>query len=202
MAKVFLEISMSLDGFVAGPEVSMAQPMGLGGQVLHHWMFGDGAREPTAQDLEMAGAMFEGAGAILMGRRTFDLGIDHWGEDGAFLRPCIVVTHRGHERIVRGATQFIFVTGGTGAALAEARSAAGDKKDICIMGGAELARQYLARGEVQELRIHLAHVLLGAGTPLFDPAPGAAPETRRLAATQVVDTPFATHFRFRVRGSV
>jgi dihydrofolate reductase len=194
MGTVFLEITMSLDGFVAGPDVDMEEPMGKGGEVLHEWLFGDGSHAPTEGDRQVADEMFASTGAFVLGRRTFDVGERPWGADGAFGMPCFVVTHRARDILVKGPTTFTFVTGGIESALQQAQAAAGEK-DVCVMGGAAVAREFLEAGLLDELRIDLAPVLLGAGTRLF--ADGVAAQIR-LESTRLIESPFATHLRFRV----
>jgi dihydrofolate reductase len=155
-------MTMSLDGFISGPDVRVGQPLGLGGERLHEWLFppdNDVDREATA-------AIFDTSGAVLMGRRVYDT-IEGWGDEDAFGRPCFVVTHRAHGERVRGATTYTFVTDGLINALEQARAAA-EEKDVTIMGGANLAQQFIEGGLVDELRIHVAPVLFGAGTRLFD----------------------------------
>lgn len=190
MAIVFAGISMSLDGFVAGPNIGSQHPMGEGGMRLHRWMFED----TTDRDEEIVRERFESSGAVVIGRRTFDVGIELWGEDGAFGMPCFVVTHNARERLVRGPTTFHFVTGGIQEAVRTAQAAAGNKK-VWVMGGAEIIRQSIAAGLVDELSINLAAVLLGKGTRLFDDA-GRTAELERL---QVIETSSATHLHFRIR---
>ena len=116
------------------------------------------------------------------------------GDDGAFGMPCFVLTHRSKAKLVKGPTSFTFFTEGIGKCLERARAAAGGK-DVCIMGGASAAQQYLSAGLVEELRIHLAPCLLGQGTRLFD---GIGTEPVRLEPTRVMESPFATHLNFRV----
>lgn len=192
--KVVVNITMSLDGFIAAPNVDLERPLGDGGERLHYWAFGDGSTPASAADREVAGELFTSTGAFLIGRRTFDVGEGPWGEDGAFGRPCFVLTHRGRELLRRGPTTFTFVTDGIESALAQARAAAGDR-DVCVMGGAGIAQQYLAAGLIDELHLHLAPVLLGAGTRLFEPL-GA--ERIELECTRLIASPGATHLRFRV----
>lgn len=189
---VFVELTLSLDGYVAAPGVSVEQPLGEGGECLHAWLLG-GDGVSTADDRRVAAEMFEHTGAFVLGRRTFDVGEGPWGEDGAFGRPCFVLTHRARAPLQRGPTTFAFVTGGFDDALARARAAAGDRH-VCVMGGADVARQALASGAVDELRVHLAPLLLGAGTRLFDRAATAV----RLRRTHVAATPAATHLRYAV----
>lgn len=193
MANVFLDMTQSLDGFTCGPDVSAENPLGLGGEPLHAWLFGDEAGPPDDLDREIAAEFFAGTGAFVLGRRTFDLGIAHWGEDGAFGRPCFVVTRRPHEPLTVGPTSFAFVTEGIESALAQARAAAGGQ-NVCVMGGGELGAQYLRAGLIDELRLHLAPLLLGAGGRLLDSAGVGA-----LRATRAVQTRLATHLRYELR---
>jgi dihydrofolate reductase len=187
-----LHVSMSLDGFVAGPDVSVDRAMGRGGEELHGWLFAQ-PRHPV--DREVADAMHSTAtvGAVLMGRRTFDVGIAHWGDDGAFAMPCVVVTHRAHDTIAKGPTSFTFVTSGLENAVARACAAAGDKA-VSVMG-ADLARQLLSAGLIEELDIDLVPIILGGGTTLFG---HLTPGVVRLQQLDVQPSATVTHIRYRV----
>ena len=195
MGKVIAEITTSVDGYAAGPEVSSADPMGRGGERLHRWL-GMAGEATVAEDRDIAAGMFATTGAFVLGRRMVDLGLEHWGEDVTFGRPCMVVTGRPHETIVRGATTFTFVTGGVERAVAAARAAAGEG-DVLVAGGPSVVRQAIAAGAVDELRLHVAPLLLGAGTALFEP--GHGPD-RELEVVRAVTTPLATHWTFRLPG--
>ena len=192
MGKVLLHVSMSLDGFIAGPDVGVERPLGEGGERLHDWMFG-GAGDP--RDEVVASEMFSTAttGAVVIGRRTFDVGIGEWGDDGAFGLPCFVVTHRPAEPLVKGPTTFTFVTDGIEPALERATAAARDK-NVNVMG-ADLARQFLRAGLLDEILINLVPVLLGGGVRLFEDL-GADPVD--LERTSLIATPGVTHVRFRL----
>ena len=190
MSKVIVEISPSVDGFVAGSGVSVERPFGTAGHRLHRWIGFEGA-EPAAEDRAASEAVFATAGAVVIGRRMFDVGIGTWGEDGAFERPTFVVTHRGEEPLVRGRTTFHFVAG-VDAALERAREAA-EGKDIVVAGGADIVRQCLREGAVDELRLHLVPVLLGEGTPLFE---RGGPTELTLAGA--VRSPNALHLTYRL----
>jgi dihydrofolate reductase len=192
MGKVVVHKSMSLDGFVTGPDVRVDQAMGAGGERLHEWMFVEDV-DPADAQVAAENYSTERVGAVLMGRTHFTVGIGHWGEDGAFRMPCFVVTHRPAEPVVTGPTTFTFVTDGLGAALGRAQDAAGDK-DVNVMG-ASISRQLLAAGLVDEVRINLVPVLLGDGARLFD---GLGPDGPRFERTRVVDSPRATHVTYRV----
>lgn len=194
VSTVFLEITTSLDGFVAGPNVAHGNPLGDNGERLHRWMFGDDAHPLSDADRKMSARLFAGAGAVIMGRRTFDLGIGAWGDDGAFGLPCYVLTHRAQPTLIKGPTTFTFITSGLTTALKQARAMAGGKP-VCVMGGASVAHQALRARLVDELRLHVAPLLLGAGARLFDANRCPSVELERLNATE---TPLATHMTFRV----
>ncbi|MGH3313700.1 MAG: dihydrofolate reductase family protein [Streptomyces sp.] len=191
MSKVISGISMSLDGFVTGPNVTREQQLGEGGEVLHHWL-----HEADLRDAELPAEMREGPGAILMGRRSFDLaeGEGGWGEGGpAGPAPCFVLTHEPpEEESVRAPTVFTFVTDGIHSAVKQAKAAAGGK--VVGVHGASAAQQCLAAGLMDEIEIHLAPVLLGNGTRLFE----HLGDQVQLQRTTVVEAPNVTHLRFRV----
>ena len=165
MSKVIMEMSVSLDGYVTGPHVRPEEPMGDGGEHLHEWMFA----EKSAKEVEtFQTAKYSEIGALIVGRRMADLGIGPWGEEPAFHAPCFVVTHHPAGTIVKkGGTSYIFVTDGIEAALDRARQAAGPQ-DVQVNGGADVARQFLNAGLLDEIRLHLVPIILGAGTRLFD----------------------------------
>jgi dihydrofolate reductase len=195
MPSVIIDISPSLDGYVAGSDIAVERPFGEVGLRLHRWIGFDGAT-PSPDDEAMAGRMFDGAGAVVVGRRMFDVGIGTWGPDGAFERPTFVVTSRPQAPLQRGRTRFTFVTEGVKAALASARAAAGEL-DVVIAGGADVAEQCLATGQVDELRLHIIPVLLGGGTRLF--ARGL-PASIELRLTDQIATEHALHCTYRVEG--
>jgi dihydrofolate reductase len=191
MGKVITGISMSLDGFVTGPNVTRAQQLGDGGQVLHRWL-----AEPDEHDTEVLAGMGEHLGSILMGRRSYDLaeGDGGWDDGGpAGPAPCFVLTHQAPPpHTVRAPKVFTFVTDGIHSAVAQAKAAAGD--NVVGVHGASAAQQCLAAGLMDEIQIHLAPVLLGGGTRLFDHLGGRF----ALERTQVVASSNVTHLRFRV----
>lgn len=191
MAIVRAFMSMSLDGFVTGPDVSVAHPMGIGGHRLHSW-FG---KTMDAADAEVAAAMFsaESTGAVVMGRRTFDVGIGPWGDDGTFHLPCFVLTHRSAPRLVKGPTSFDFVTDGVAAVLARAQAVAGERA-VNVMGAATV-QQFLQAELLDEIHIDLVPVLLAAGTRLFSLVNGKRVE---LELTRLVGSPVVTHVSYRV----
>ena len=192
MSKVISGISVSLDGFVTGPNVTREQQLGDGGDVLHRWL---GSGDP--RDEAVLAGMGEGAGAILMGRRSYDLaeGDGGWGDGGpAGPLPCVVLTHSPPPPdTVRAPSVFTFVTDGIHSAVEQAKAAAGDDKVVGVHG-ASTAQQSLAEGLMDEIQIHLIPVLLGSGTRLFDLLGGQF----QLERTDVVETPNATHLRFKV----
>jgi dihydrofolate reductase len=211
MATVFTDISMSLDGFVAGSALTLDDPLGAGGMQLHEWAFRLAAwRAPHGLDGGEAGpesALVErtlGAAAVVMGRRMFSGGDGGWeddpnaggwwGDDPPFHVPVFVVTHHRRARLEKlGGTSFMFVTDGVESAVEQARAAAGGR-DVSIAGGASLVQQCLALGLLDELQVHVAPVLLGGGgVPLFA---GVAPA--KLEIVETVATPQATHVRYRV----
>lgn len=191
MGRVLMEITMSLDGYTTGPDVSAEDPLGRGGDRLHDWMFaGRSAADTDRYETDH----FSTIGAVILGRRMADLGIGPWGEEPTFHAPCFVVTHRPAETIVKkGGTSYIFVTEGIDAAMARAREAAGEQ-DVMVIGGADIDRQYLNAGLIDEIRLHLAPIVLGGGTPLFA---GVRPELP-LVPSQATNSPLATHLTYQV----
>ena len=211
MPKVVADISISLDGFVAGPEPTLEEPLGKGGEQLHEWAYPLAAwRRPhgleggeTGTESDLLEAAFGAAGAIVIGRRMFSGGGGPWGDDPKadgwwgdeppFHCPVFVVTHHPRETVEKlGGTSFVFVTNGVEAAVERARAAAGDK-DVAIGGGASVIQQCLAAGLLDELSVHIAPVLLGGGVRLFEDAPA-----QRLEILDVVEGERATHVRYHV----
>src|SRR5215471_13021947 len=142
-----LDITMSLDRFVSAPNVGEPRPLGEEGECLHNWLFGDGTTAPTEADREVIQEMFAQAEEYVMGRRTLDVGEKPWG---TFYVPCFGLTHRTRATLVKGPTTFTFVTAGLDKCLEEAKAAAG-KKDICVIGGGEIAQHCLKVGVVDEI---------------------------------------------------
>ena len=191
MSRVLLEMSMSLDGCVTGPDVSDEEPMGRGGEALHEWMF---AGRSPAEARHWQTQHFTGIGAVILGRRMADLGIGPWGEEPVFHAPCFVVTHRPAETIVKkGGTSYTFVTGGVAAALRQAQEAAGSEH-VLVNGGAEINRHFLDAGLVDEVRLHLVPVALGGGVRLFD----RARSDLGLIPTAAVAAPLVTHLTYEI----
>jgi dihydrofolate reductase len=198
--KVIGGITISLDGYITGPNDRLGAGLGDGGERLHHWVFGgpwtyDSPRgSPVRADQDYLDEVFASGGAWIVGRTMHDV-VDGWGDDPGFGVPVFVVTHRSRETVVKGDTTFEFVTGGIADALAQAQAAAAGK-NVIVMGGADLLRQYLAAGLVDEFTLTLAPVLLGAGKRLFD---GISTTDITFERTAVIESPFATHLRFSVQ---
>lgn len=185
---VNLWITMSVDGFIAGPDVGPDEPMGRGGEELHEWMFRAEGDVHGALQVE-AKAKY---GAAVIGKRMFTLGLEPWG-DVPIPVPTFVVTHEAREDLPMSSGTFTFVTDGVEAALERAKAVAGDK-DVVVMGGAEIASQALRAGLVEQIELYVAHRLLGGGTRLFD----ELDEPVELEALDVAELPHATRLRLRV----
>jgi dihydrofolate reductase len=213
MARLFLDISMSLDGFVAGPNQTLEQPLGEGGEGLHEWVFPLASwRAPhgleggeTGADDDLVRERLERTGAVIMGRRMFSGGAGPWasdpnadawwGDNPPFHVPVFVLTHHEREPVEKeGGTTFVFVNDGIESALAQAGSAAGEK-DVALAGGASVAQQYLQAGLLDELHVHVTPVLLGGGVSLFGELGTDAPT---LKLTKVLESPFVTHLSYDV----
>ena len=209
---VFVDISMSLDGYVAGPNATLEEPLGTGGEQLHEWVTRlEAWRRPHGQEggeTGPDGALYEATvariGAVIMGRRMFSGGSGPWeddpnadawwGDDPPFHVPVFVLTHHEREPLEKeGGTTFHFVTEGAQSALEQARAAAGDK-DVSIAGGADVAQQYFRAGAVDDVTVHIAPVLLGGGVSLF----GDLGTDLRLRLTNVLESPHATHLQYVV----
>ena len=211
MSKLRYSTSMSLDGFVAGQDQSLENPLGVGGHLLHDWMRALAAwrRDAGLQggEANASTAVYEqddNSGAVIMGRNMFGGGTGPWGDDPwqgwwgddpPFHLPVFVLTHHDRDPLeLAGGTSFTFVSGGIDTALRLARQAA-NGRDVSISGGASVAKQYLAAGLVDEMEIHLVPVLLGAGVRLFDdPAASAI----ALEQVGVIEAPGVTHLTYRI----
>lgn len=189
MALVICDMSVSLDGYVTGPNDSRDNPFGDGAHTLHDWL-SDAA---TDADRALLRDYIDGTGAIVMGRRSFDKneGDGGWGDGGPLGdTPCFVLTHNPPER--QHPPVYTFVTDGVEAAIAQAKEVAGDR--AVGLHGATVMQQALPLGLVDEFRLHVVSVLVGGGTPLF----ARLAEAISLQRTDVVATPGATHVRFSV----
>jgi dihydrofolate reductase len=213
MTKLRLDITMSLDGFVAGRNATLEHPLGENGERLHEWAF---AAESWRESHGLAGGernvdsdvireSLDATGAVVMGRRMFSGGEGPWaedpnargwwGDDPPFHVPVFVLTHHARETLVmEGGTSFTFVTDGIEAALAQASEVAADK-DVLAAGGATIPQQYLAAGLLDELQIHVVPLLLGEGVRLFD----RIDPTVEFETTRVIESPAVTHLRYRVK---
>jgi len=194
MTKVVADITVSLDGFVTGPDPGPAQGLGLGGEDLHIW-----AMEPDDIDQAVLTEATDATGVVVMGRNLFDVvdGPHGWSEDvgygaGLAAQPPVLVVTRIPPEKVRLADRFTFVVDGLRSAVAKGVAMA-DDRDVVIMGGGATVRSAIEAGVVDELRLHVSPMLLGAGTPLFD---GAAP--RSLRQIHVRASGHATHLTYRV----
>jgi dihydrofolate reductase len=189
MALVISDMSISLDGYLIGPNDSLENPFGDGAAMLHDWMF-DAA---TDEDRAILQAALNGYGAIVTGRKSFEKneGDGGWGDAGPVGdTPCFVVTHGLPTRSYPPV--FTFVTDGVVSAIEQAKNAAGDK--VVGLHGATIMQQALPLGLVDEIRVHVIPVLLGGGTPLF----GTLESSITLERTHAQPTPAATHIGFRV----
>ena len=189
MGKVTCEISMSLDGFITGPNVRVGNGMGDDGDRLHDWRFD----AKTETDAAIVDEIYASTGAVLIGKRMFDVGFEPWGDPPPFGMPVFIVTHKERDPLpMQGGTTYTFVRDGIGAALKLARAAAGER-DVGIWGGANIIREYLKAGLLDEMQLHLIPVLFGRGTRLFE---GLGPGRIELRRTSSIETPGATHLRF------
>lgn len=214
MGKVKAQISVSLDGYMAGPNQSEDNPLGEGGMELHEWVFklaawrephdregGEAGENPSNAVIEAAQA---GVGAVVMGRNMFgpvrgDWGDEEWrgwwGDDPPFHVPVFVLSHHQREPLeMDGGTTFRFVTEGIESAIVQAKEVAGDK-DVSIGGGAATIQQAIAAGLLDELLVNQAPILLGGGERLLG---GLAPGAARFELTDVVQGPEALHLTYRV----
>lgn len=211
MPKLRFEISISLDGYVAGPNQSEENPLGEGGEQLHEWIFPLAAwREPHGREggeVNASTPLVEesqsGIGAVVMGRNMFGGGPGPWGEDPwqgwwgeepPFRTPVFVLTHHEREPLTLGETTFNFVTDGVESALKQAKKAAGEL-DVHLAGGGEVAQEYLSAGLIDQMQLNVVPLLLGDGTRLFEAGAG---EGRKLEQILVVEAPGVTHLRYRV----
>jgi dihydrofolate reductase len=209
MSSVTSNISISLDGCVAGPNQSTRNPLGVGGEALHEWALAtEGWRRQHGReggernaDSDILDEVTQGVGAHIMGRRMFGGGEGPWdeswrgwwGQKPPFGTPVFVLTHHPREPLaMEGGTSFAFVTDGIDSALDQARAAAGGK-DVAVAGGASAIQQYLAAGMLDELYLHVVPITLGAGERLLDGVGGLSFEP-----VNVVGSPAVTHIRYRV----
>lgn len=181
MSKVVLNVTMSLDGFMAGPDISAEHPMGRGGLRLHEWIFDTSGSEV---DAAVAREVSDSTGAVVLGRRTFDVGVEVW-EDTPFPVPCFVLTHNARSQMVMKSGTFTFITAGVESALQQAQTAAGGK-DVTLMG-ADIAQQALKARLLDEINLQVAPVLMGDGRRLFGTHQLSGPQPRGRVPRRVRD---------------
>ena len=212
MTIVRLQITMSLDGYVAGPNQSLEHPLGERGEELHQWAFaarafremhGMEGGEP-GPDSDVITEAFQNVGAYILGRNMFGGGPGPWdeswrgwwGDEPPYHAPTFILTHYAREPLeMQGGTTFYFVTDGIHAALDRAKSAAGDK-DVSIAGGADVVQQYVKAGLIDEMEIHVVPLLLGSGSRLFENTDG---RQAQYEVVRVVSSPAVTHVKYRRR---
>lgn len=191
MGRTVLSMSVSLDGFAAGPDVTAEQPMGKGGERLHEWLFHGGEA-----DAAQARERYATTGAVVIGKRTFDVGVGLW-QDVPFPVPCFVVTREPREPrepLTMKSGTFTFVSDGLQSTVRQARQAAGDRS-VLIMGGPTTGQRFVRAGLVDEVVVQLVPVLLGAGVRLFD---NLGTDRIELERTAAVESPNVTHLTYSV----
>lgn len=187
MTTVVLEINLSLDGFVAADGSTAEEPLGVDGERLRAWA--------TRPDADRAPKPATTAGALIAGRRTYDMAVPEWGAGGPDPpTPVFVTTHAPPDQQPADGV-YTFVTGGIEATLEQARSVARER-DVRIMGGADIGQQFLAAGLVDEIVVHIVPVLLKEGPRMFE---NLGPKHIGLEIVEVVDTPAVTHVRYRIQ---
>jgi dihydrofolate reductase len=203
MSSVTIDVGMSLDGFIAGPNAGPQNALGDGGHRIHRWVYDlEAWRERQSlrggqanRDDQVLREAYENVGAFVMGRRMFDEGEAGWPDPPPFRAPVFVLTNHGRDPWVRkGGTTFTFVTDGIQSALERTKEAAGEK-DVRISGGADTLDQFLRAGFVAEMQIHLAPEILGGGVRLFE---GVGAGGLNLEKIRVIDSPEVTHMAFLV----
>lgn len=210
MGKIIADISMSLDGYIAGPKPTLKEPLGRGGEQLHEWVIKLASwRNPhgmsggeTGPDNDIMEESSANIGAVIMGRRMFnggdgpwesDTNLDGWwGDNPPFHVPVFVLTTHKREKVSKkGGTSFTFVTDGIESALSQAKKVAGNE-NISIAGGANVIQQFIKAGHLDELQIHMVPLLLGGGTRLLDNLGDT-----KLEKIKVIDSPLVTHLKFQ-----
>jgi dihydrofolate reductase len=190
MGEVVLDMTMSLDGFVAGPNVSMNNPMGENGEGLHEWIFNNtGINKTITDEMQMS------HGAVIFGKRTFDVGEPHWNGDTPFSLPCFVVTNKAIGSKASSKGNVYHFINEIETALSQAQLAAG-KKNVLVMGGASIAQQFLRAGLVDIIHARIVPVLMGKGVRLFDSDGDAQIELERIRIVEGDNG--VTHISYRV----
>lgn len=193
MGRVFVDLSMSLDGFITGPNPRPGLGLGEGGQQLRDWMFPPSG-DLAPRDREVVGNLFKTSGAMVMGRRSFTVREELWGKNPPFHVPVFVLTHNAKETIIKeGGTTYTFVTDGVESILAQAKAAAGDK-DVCLHG-ASIAQQCLQAGLLDGIHLHLVSILLGQGIRLFDQLGNGQIKLEKM---EMIESKSVIHLKFRV----
>jgi dihydrofolate reductase len=199
--KVVVDITMSLDGFIAGPNDGVGNGLGDGGERLHEWVYNLSTwREPhglaggeTNRDSEILDEAFKAQGAVIVGKRMYE-NAEGWGDSPPFHMPVFVLTHEARDPVTKEDTTFTFVTDGIESALKLAMASAGDK-NVALGGGANTIQQFMNAGLIDEMQLHIAPILLGGGIRLFDHLSAEQPG---LEKTRVIDSPLVTHLKFRI----
>lgn len=196
MTKVNAGITISLDGYIVGPNDGPGRGLGEGGERLHYWVFGgpwtydeEPTGEPTGADKQVLDEGLASLGAVVAGRKTYE-SAEAWGGTNPWGIPLFVVTHHPEEQPAEGGFRFV---NGLDEAIAQGREVAGDK-DVFVMGGADLIRQALRAGHVEELTITIAPLILGGGKRLFE----GFDESLNLEHVRLLQSPLATHVTYRV----
>lgn len=188
MGKVVIDIAMSLDGFIAGKNVRPQLPMGEDGLRLHDWLFD----KKTDTDERMIKEVMESSGAVIVGRHTYDVAInDAWGGESPFPIPAFIISHSVPSKIIDG---FTFISDRIETTLRKAKEAAGNK-NVWVMGGANIIQQYINAGLADEIELHIAPILLGRGTRLFDETQTSVIELERI---RVIESAAVMHTRYRI----
>jgi dihydrofolate reductase len=196
MTKINAGITISLDGYIVGPNDGPGRGLGEGGERLHYWVFGgpwtydeEPTGEPTGADKQILDEGLASLGAVVAGRKTYE-SAEAWGGKNPWGIPLFVVTHHPEEQPAEGGFRFV---NGLDEAIAQGRELAGDK-DVFVMGGADLIRQALRAGHVEELTITIAPLILGGGKRLFE----GFDESHNLEHVRLLQSPLATHITYRV----
>ena len=195
MPKVYADIDISLDGFIAGTNISIENPLGIGGEKLI-W-YGDDVNNAETDysmaynevDAKILQESANKEGAVIMGRTTFEMSIDAWGDAPPIHKPCFVLTHRPIDNLVKGNTIFHFVNKDPKEVVSMAIEAA-KGKDVCVMGGASTIAQFINYGLLNELYLHMIPTLLGEGIKLFDKIDKGKVDFKKI---KVLDGEIATH---------
>ena len=204
MSKVFFDLGISLDGYIAGPNGGAKNPLGDGGISIHDWMFKQQAflshlkldgGEKNNKDNDIIEETFSRIGTNIMGKRMFEEGETNWPEEAPFHSPVYVLTHQKRDPWERkGGTTFYFTDDGIHIVLEKAKKYAG-KKDVRISGGASTIRQFLNAGLIDEFSIHIAPMMLGKGVRLFD---NIDKEKFSFQILEVINSPAVTHLKYKV----